>query len=158
VSRAKRADVQANPLIRPGQTVPGVWVRPNVGGMSSCFCERWGTLHAGIDLTGPLGSPILAVGDGVVIKAGPADGFGNWIVIQHSNGDVSIYGHMRYLDVAAGQRVKAGQTIALVGNEGQSTGPHLHFEVHPGGLEGTAVDPVPWLRARGITIAIDPRG
>jgi murein DD-endopeptidase MepM/ murein hydrolase activator NlpD len=113
---------------------------------------RWGEMHEGIDLAGPLGSPILAVGDGVVIKAGPADGFGNWVVIQHANGDVSIYGHMRYYYVQVGQVVTAGEKIAVVGNEGQSTGPHLHFEIHQGGLEGTKIDPVPWLTARGIGV------
>ena len=138
--------------MKPGQTVPGTWILPNGGPMTSCFCMRWGTLHAGIDLAGPLGSPILAVGNGTVIAAGPASGFGNWVVIQHSNGDVSIYGHMKYFFVHKGQKVTAGEKIAVVGDQGFSTGPHLHFEVHKGGLAGPKIDPVPWLRARGITV------
>ena len=77
------------------------------------------------------------------IKAGPASGFGNWVVIQHSNGDVSIYGHMKYFFVHAGQKVKAGEKIAVVGDQGFSTGPHLHFEVHQGGLDGTKINPIP---------------
>ena len=140
------------PAMKPGQTVPGTWILPNGGPMTSCFCMRWGTLHAGIDLAGKLGSPILAVGDGTVLQAGPAEGFGNWVVIQHANGDVSIYGHMKYFFVHAGQKVTAGEKIAVVGDQGFSTGPHLHFEVHQGGLAGPKIDPVPWLRARGIIV------
>ena len=143
-------------VMKPGQTVPGDWVRPSATGIyNSCFCARWGTMHEGIDFAAPLGSPILAVGDGVVVQAGPASGFGNWVIIQHANGDMTIYGHMRYFFVKVGQKVKAGQEIALVGAEGQSTGPHLHLGVKIGsttGHDGTYVDPVPWLKARGIDV------
>ena len=141
-------------VMKPGQTIPGDWVRPTAKGIyNSCFCSRWGTMHEGIDFAAPLGSPILAVGDGVVVQAGPASGFGNWVIIQHANGDMTIYGHMKYFFVKVGQKVKAGQEIALVGAEGQSTGPHLHLGVKIGsttGHDGTYVDPVPWLKARGI--------
>lgn len=139
-SRAKREE------LRPK------WVRPGTGYLSSCFCARWGTFHYGIDLAAPYGSPIYAAGDGVVIEAGPAQGFGEWIAIQHANGDVTIYGHEYKLLVHVGERVQAGQLIALVGSEGESTGPHLHFEVRIGGLEGKRVDPIPWLAARGVKI------
>lgn len=138
--------------MQPGQTVPGVWVRPNDGPYNSCFCARWGTFHEGIDLAGRLGSPILAVGDGKVIEAGPASGFGNWVVIQHANGDVSIYGHMRYYYVKVGQSVTAGQEIAVVGAEGNVTGPHLHLGIRQGGANGPYVDPVTWLAARGVAV------
>lgn len=152
VSRSLRRKVVKAPRRPAGVTVAGDWVRPNNGPETSCFCMRWGSMHKGIDLAGKLGSPIRAVGAGVVLKAGPASGFGNWVVIQHANGDVSIYGHMRYFFVHAGEHVTAGEKIALVGDQGFSTGPHLHFEVHRGGLAGPAIDPVPWLRARGITV------
>lgn len=153
ISRDRRTSKPAHkPLMKAGQTVPGIWVKPNIGPETSCFCLRWGVMHEGIDLAGPLGSPILAVGDGVVINAGPADGFGNWVVIRHSNGDVSIYGHMQYYFVSVGEQVKAGQRIALVGNEGYSTGPHLHFEIRGGGFDGPAIDPQPWLKARGVSV------
>ena len=79
--------------------------------------------------------------DGVVIKAGPAPGFGYWVVIQHSNGDVSIYGHMETFSVTVGEHVKAGEIIAHEGSMGYSTGPHLHFEVHRGGFDGPPIDP-----------------
>jgi len=128
------------------------WVRPGTGYLSSCYCARWGTFHYGIDLAAPYGSPIYAVGDGVVVDAGPASGFGQWVVIQHANGDMSVYGHMYKILVHKGERVQAGQLIALVGSEGESTGPHLHFEVRVGGINGDRVDPMPWLAARGIKI------
>jgi murein DD-endopeptidase MepM/ murein hydrolase activator NlpD len=128
------------------------WVRPGTGYLSSCYCARWGTFHYGIDLAAPFGSPIYAAGDGVVIEAGPASGFGQWVVIQHANGDLSVYGHMSKFLVHKGERVQAGQLIALVGSEGESTGNHLHFEVRVGGLNGDRVDPVAWLAARGVKI------
>jgi len=140
------------PAINPDKTVPGVWVRPSAGAESTCFCMRWGVMHDGIDLAGPMGSPILAVGDGVVIDAGPAEGFGLWVVIQHANGDVTVYGHMYHFYVTVGEHVKAGDHIADIGANGQSTGPHLHFGVRQGGPNGPYIDPVPWLKARGITI------
>ncbi|MBI1758206.1 MAG: M23 family metallopeptidase [Actinobacteria bacterium] len=139
-SRAKREE------LRPR------WVRPGTGVLSSCFCSRWGTFHYGVDLAAPYGSPIYAAGDGVVIEAGTAQGFGEWIAVQHANGDVSVYGHEYKLLVHTGERVQAGQLIALVGSEGESTGPHLHFEVRIGGIDGQRIDPIPWLSARGVAI------
>jgi murein DD-endopeptidase MepM/ murein hydrolase activator NlpD len=120
--------------------------------LSSGFGYRWGTLHAGIDFAAPIGTPEYAVADGVVIRAGAASGFGLAVYIEHANGDVTVYGHMQEILVQAGQTVKAGDTIALLGNRGQSTGPHLHFEVHLGGVDGQKVDPLPWLRERGVQI------
>lgn len=117
--------------------------------VSSCFCARWGTFHYGTDLAASLGTPIMAIGDGTVIAAGPASGFGNWVVIDHHNGYVSIYGHMRYYDVRAGQNVSAGQVIAYVGSEGESSGAHLHLEIRTG-IGGTAYDPEVWLAVRGV--------
>jgi murein DD-endopeptidase MepM/ murein hydrolase activator NlpD len=97
-------------------------------------------------------TPEYAVMDGIVLEAGPASGYGNAVYIQHDDGDVTVYGHMEKILVEAGQVVRAGDTIALLGNRGHSTGPHLHFEVHVGGLNGQKIDPVPWLRARGIDV------
>ncbi|MGY1771565.1 peptidoglycan DD-metalloendopeptidase family protein [Blastococcus sp. SYSU D00813] len=120
--------------------------------LTSGFGARWGTMHAGIDLAAPMYTPEYAAMDGVVLEAGPASGYGNAVYIQHENGDVTVYGHMEEILVVPGQVVRAGDTIALLGNRGQSTGPHLHFEVHVGGLNGTKVDPIPWLRERGVQI------
>ncbi|WP_336028937.1 M23 family metallopeptidase [Geodermatophilus sp. FMUSA9-8] len=120
--------------------------------LTSTFGARWGTLHAGIDLAAPMLTPEYAAADGVVLEAGPASGYGNVVYIQHENGDVTVYGHMEEVLVQPGQVVRAGDTIALLGNRGQSTGPHLHFEVHVGGIDGQKVDPIPWLRERGVVV------
>jgi murein DD-endopeptidase MepM/ murein hydrolase activator NlpD len=129
------------------------YVLPAAGQVSSCFGWRWGALHAGVDLAGPIGTPIYAATSGVVRRAGSATGFGQAVYIEGDDGAVTVYGHVNRYFVSAGQRVSAGEQIAEVGNRGQSTGPHLHFEVHPGGaLYSGAVDPVPWLNARGIQV------
>jgi murein DD-endopeptidase MepM/ murein hydrolase activator NlpD len=128
-------------------------VLPVEGGrLTSGFGGRWGRLHAGIDIAAPMRTPEYTVMDGVVLEAGPASGYGNAVYIQHDNGDVTVYGHMEEILVEAGQVVRAGDTIALLGNRGRSTGPHLHLEVRVGGLDGQKIDPVPWLRERGVDI------
>lgn len=121
---------------------------PAAGAFTSGFGPRWGTFHAGIDIANAEGTPILSVMDGVVLESGPASGYGNWIRVKHDDGSVAIYGHMSSLYVSAGQYVKAGETIAGMGNLGFSTGTHLHFEIHSDGY--TPVDPVPWFSARGV--------
>jgi murein DD-endopeptidase MepM/ murein hydrolase activator NlpD len=128
-------------------------VLPVAGGrLTSGFGPRWGRMHAGIDLAAPMLTPEYAAADGVVLEAGPAGGYGNAVYVQHDNGDVTVYGHMEEILVQPGQVVRAGDTIALLGNQGQSTGPHLHFEVRVGGIDGQQTDPVPWLRERGVAI------
>jgi murein DD-endopeptidase MepM/ murein hydrolase activator NlpD len=147
------ARIAARPAGKPAAQVASTrWVRPSAGAESSCFCMRWGVMHEGIDLAGPLGSPIVAVGDGVVADAGPAAGFGMWVAIRHANGDYSIYGHMYRYYVRVGEHVRAGQHIADIGANGFSTGPHLHFAIARGSATGPFVDPVPWLAARGVRI------
>lgn len=109
--------------------------------------------HLGTDMAAEVGTPIYAFADGIVTEAGPASGFGNWVVIDHQgegeDGMFStVYGHMpaEEIIVSAGDQVKAGQHIAGVGNEGYSTGPHLHFEIWPGGrYGGQDTDPDPWI-------------
>ncbi|WP_448626199.1 M23 family metallopeptidase [Geodermatophilus sp. URMC 64] len=120
--------------------------------LSSGFGPRWGRLHAGIDFAAPLGTPEKAIMDGTVVKAGAASGYGQAVYIQHDDGDVTVYGHMRRILVGTGERVHAGQVIAELGSEGRSTGPHLHLEVHLGGIDGEKVDPVPWLAEHGVTV------
>ncbi|ETA66315.1 M23 family metallopeptidase [Haloechinothrix halophila] len=126
-------------------------VSPVNGVLTSVFGARWGTTHYGIDLAAPIGTPVHAVEDGVVIEAGAASGFGLWVRVQHEDGSVSVYGHINSYYVAEGQHVEAGQPIAEVGNRGQSTGPHLHFEVwtHE---DGTKLDPLGWLAERGVNL------
>ncbi|WP_018024373.1 peptidoglycan DD-metalloendopeptidase family protein [Corynebacterium ulceribovis] len=127
--------------------------------VSSGYGQRWGTMHAGIDFAAPIGTPLYAVADGVVVQGndrqkGSVAGFGSWIWIdcQASCGKDFIYGHVDHegILVKAGDRVRAGQQIGVVGNEGQSTGPHLHFEVwgSPGRLGGSHQDPAVWLQGK----------
>jgi murein DD-endopeptidase MepM/ murein hydrolase activator NlpD len=127
-----------------------LFVMPTHGIFTSNFGYRWGVLHAGIDLANSIGTPIFAVSDGVVIEAGPAAGYGMLVKLRHADGTVTLYGHINTTLVSAGQRVMAGDQIATMGNRGNSTGPHLHFEVLQGGTE--RIDPVPWLAKRGINV------
>lgn len=113
---------------------------------------RGGSMHRGIDFAASLGTPILAAADGVVVEArSGVSGFGCWIWIRHTvlgKPVDTIYGHMYIQDllVKTGDRVKKGQQISRVGNNGQSSGPHLHFEVWPGNrVAGASVDPADWI-------------
>ena len=148
-SRAARAEAEAaaREAARPKFVLP-----INGARFTSGFGGRWGTFHFGIDLAAPMRTPEYAAGDGVVLRAGAASGFGLAVYILHGNGDVTVYGHMDEILVEPGQYVDAGETIALLGNRGQSTGPHLHFEVHKGGEDGERINPVPWLESRGVSI------
>ncbi|WNV76697.1 M23 family metallopeptidase [Geodermatophilus sp. DSM 44513] len=152
-SRAERAAVEAaaaeaaREAARPKAVLPVAGAR-----FTSGYGARWGTFHYGIDLAAPMRTPEYAAMDGVVLRAGSASGFGLAVYVLHENGDVTVYGHMDSILVEPGQYVEAGETIALLGNRGQSTGPHLHFEVHQGGMNGKRIDPVPWLAARGVEI------
>lgn len=94
--------------------------------------------HAGMDFTAPIGTKIFATGNGVVTSAGWKQGYGNCVIINHGFGYGTLYGHMSSIKARAGQRVKRGDIIGLVGNTGKSTGPHLHYEVH---LKGKPVNP-----------------
>jgi murein DD-endopeptidase MepM/ murein hydrolase activator NlpD len=109
-------------------------------------------MHSGVDIAAPIGTPVYSPEGGVVVQAGTASGFGYAVAIQHGDGTITLYGHVNQYFVAAGQVVSAGQQIAEVGNRGQSTGPHLHFEVHTGGLYANRTNPTPWLTARGISL------
>ncbi|UGT66562.1 peptidoglycan DD-metalloendopeptidase family protein [Nocardia gipuzkoensis] len=120
--------------------------------VSDTFGSRGGA-HRGVDLAAPDGTPIFSVSDGRVVAAGPASGFGNWIVVDSvdTNGRSysAVYGHMwdSGVLVRPGDTVTAGQHIGAVGSAGESSGPHLHFEIVPGGrfTGGRQIDPLPWL-------------
>jgi murein DD-endopeptidase MepM/ murein hydrolase activator NlpD len=127
-------------------------VAPTTGRVTSCYGSRWGTLHAGVDIAAPIGTPVYTPESGVVLQAGPASGFGLSVAVQHGDGTITLYGHVNQFFVRPGQAVGAGEQIAEVGNRGQSTGPHLHFEVHKGGLYANRTNPVPWLSAHGISL------
>ncbi|GJF04853.1 hypothetical protein PSD17_38060 [Pseudonocardia sp. D17] len=123
------------------------FVRPVNGIITSNFGPRWGSTHYGLDIANAIGTPVRSVGDGVVIDAGPAHGFGLWVRIRLADGSVTVYGHINRYLVKEGQQVKAGQVIAEVGDRGVSTGPHLHFEILD--PTGRRLDPLAWLRKRG---------
>ncbi|WP_145237708.1 M23 family metallopeptidase [Prescottella equi] len=125
-------------------------VKPVSGTLTSDFGPRWGSHHGGLDIAAPIGTPVYAAADGVVVDAGPASGFGLWVRVKHDDGTTTVYGHVNDYQVNVGQHVVAGQQIATVGNRGQSTGPHLHFEVwSPGGAK---IDPSSWLEERGVAV------
>jgi murein DD-endopeptidase MepM/ murein hydrolase activator NlpD len=129
--------------------VTGDWTRPAVGPISSGFGPRWGTFHAGLDFAARPGSVIRAASSGTVTLARWYGGYGNAVELDHGGNLHTRYGHAAELLVTVGEYVTVGQPIALVGSTGDSTGPHLHFEVR---VNGTAIDPAPFLRARGITL------
>ncbi|MGW7200029.1 M23 family metallopeptidase [Streptomyces chryseus] len=117
----------------------------------------WASKHSGQDFAVPVGTPVDAVHGGTVVKAGPNGGgdgpaYGNAIVIKHSNGTYSQYAHLSKIQVTTGETVKTGERIALSGNTGNSSGPHLHFEIRTTPNYGTAINPVSFLRAEGVSV------
>lgn len=119
--------------------------------LTSGVGARWGTQHKGIDLAAPIGTDIKAPKAGTVISSGPATGFGQWVRIRHADGKITVYGHINRSFVKVGQKVNAGDVIAEVGNRGQSTGPHLHFEVRGGTATSSPVlSPTAWLNGLGV--------
>ncbi|WP_431953376.1 M23 family metallopeptidase [Nocardia lijiangensis] len=136
------------------QVAPAPAVRPVAGAISSGYGSRWGQFHYGVDFSDQLGAPIHSVSNGTVIEAGPASGFGLWVRVLQDDGTTAVYGHVNDMFVAEGQRVRAGDVIASVGNRGQSTGPHLHLEIWDQG--GAKIDPLPYLAAKGVPMHWGP--
>ncbi|MFJ8944329.1 M23 family metallopeptidase [Streptomyces sp. NPDC102395] len=128
--------------------------------LSASFAQAggmWAHKHSGQDFAVPTGTKVMAAHGGIVVKAGgngAGDGpaYGNAVVIKHANGVYSQYAHLSRVDVNVGQVVKTGQRIALSGNTGNSSGPHLHFEIRTTPNYGSAIDPVKFLRAKGVTV------
>ena len=110
--------------------------------------DRWARNHTGTDFAAPTGSRVGALMQGIVISAGWAGPYGNQVKIRHADGTETWYNHMSRITVDVGDRVEAGGQIGAVGSTGNSTGPHLHLEIRPGG--GGPVDPLRWLRAHGV--------
>jgi murein DD-endopeptidase MepM/ murein hydrolase activator NlpD len=112
-------------------------------------------MHAGIDLAGPVGTPIYATADGIVGRSEyNSGGYGNLVEINHGRGIQTRYGHLSRSMVSAGQRVKRGDVIGLMGSTGRSTGSHLHYEVR---LDGKAVNPVPFMQASNYLQSVQAR-
>lgn len=111
-------------------------------------------MHAGVDIPGPVGTPIYATADGIVDHAARLGGYGNMVEINHGKGIATRYGHLSKILVADGARVTRGQLIALMGSTGRSTGPHLHYEVR---IDGHAVNPIPFLTTADYLLAAQDR-
>ncbi|MGY0232119.1 M23 family metallopeptidase [Longispora urticae] len=163
--RADRAQRAASPAPTTAAPPPAAapapkpaWVAP-VGRYSftSPFGQRWGAAHVGVDLAAGTGTPIMSAASGTVVLATTYDwgGYGFAVVVDHGGGIQTLYGHNSRVDVTVGQHVEAGQTIALMGSTGNSTGSHCHFEIHTGGgavLNGNAIDPEPFMLAHGVNL------
>jgi murein DD-endopeptidase MepM/ murein hydrolase activator NlpD len=137
-------------LPSPNQHLPettplyGGYIWPAKGVLTSGYGRRWGKMHRGIDIAGPIGTPIVAAADGEVIAAGwNSGGYGNLVKVRHQDGNITLYAHNNRILVRRGERVAQGQQLAEMGSTGFSTGPHLHFELHPQG--GKAVNPIAYL-------------
>jgi murein DD-endopeptidase MepM/ murein hydrolase activator NlpD len=120
----------------------GVLGWPVSGPVTSGYGMRWGRMHEGIDIAVGEGTPVRAAAAGTVIYAGWMSGYGNLVVVDHGNGLSTAYAHNSSLAVAVGQSVAGGELVSYSGNTGNSTGPHVHFEVRVG---GAAVDPLGYL-------------
>ncbi|MDA5284667.1 M23 family metallopeptidase [Streptomyces sp. Isolate_45] len=119
--------------------------------------SMWSHKHSGQDFAVPVGTPVVATAAGTVVKAGPNGGgdgpaYGNAIVIKHANNKYSQYAHLSKIQVRIGQKVGADQRIALSGNTGNSSGPHLHFEIRTTPNYGSAINPVAFLRNAGVSL------
>ncbi|WCD87112.1 Murein DD-endopeptidase MepM [Streptomyces xanthophaeus] len=138
-----------------------LWIKPlDRYTLSATFGKggnMWSHKHSGQDFAVPVGTPVKAAAAGTVVKSGPNGGgdgpaYGNAIVIKHANNTYSQYAHLSKLQVKVGQKVNMNQRIALSGNTGNSSGPHLHFEIRTTPNYGSAVNPVAFLRNAGVSI------
>ncbi|MEW1600879.1 M23 family metallopeptidase [Streptomyces sp. NPDC093808] len=154
-ARAKKAAQAA------AQKKAASWIDPVENyKLSASFAQNggmWASKHSGQDYAVPTGTPVLAAHGGTVVKAGgngAGDGpaYGNAVVIKHGDRTYSQYAHLSSVTVKVGQVVKTGQKIALSGNTGNSSGPHLHFEIRTTPNYGSAVDPAKFLRSKGVTV------
>ncbi|MBA2944982.1 M23 family metallopeptidase [Streptomyces himalayensis] len=160
-AQAKAATAAQASVTEAAAKKAGGWVVPVKGyTLSASYAQSggmWAAKHSGQDFAVRTGTPVAAAGSGTVVKAGPngaGDGpaYGNAIVIKHGNGTYSQYAHLSKINVRVGQAVKAGQKIALSGNTGNSSGPHLHFEIRTTPNYGSAINPAAFLRAHGVAL------
>lgn len=135
---------EASPkVIEVGTMVPPTFIKPLAGGrFTSGYGARWGRLHKGVDWACPTGTAINASCGGKVVTAGWVGGYGYCVELAHSNGTHTRYGHLSKILVSVGDTVAQGDRIALSGNTGDSTGPHVHFEIISGGVQ---TDPLPYI-------------
>ncbi|MFI6938222.1 peptidoglycan DD-metalloendopeptidase family protein [Streptomyces sp. NPDC050418] len=154
-SKAK-AEPAAAKAEAPAQQAASGFTAPVTAGVSTQYRTAgamWSSgYHTGTDFAAPAGSPVKAIGAGTVVSAGWSGSYGNEVVIRHEDGRYSQYAHMSQLSVSTGQSVSGGTQIGLVGSTGNSTGPHLHFEVRTGPGYGSDMDPVAYLRSHGVSL------
>lgn len=130
-------------IIEKGTQTPPTYIKPITGGtLTSTFKWRWGRMHKGVDWAVPTGTAVRASCGGTVVSAGWASGYGYCVTLRHPDGRMTRYGHLSKILVSAGQKVDQNQKIALSGNTGRSTGPHLHFEIL---INGSQVNPLQYL-------------
>jgi murein DD-endopeptidase MepM/ murein hydrolase activator NlpD len=113
------------------------------GYRSNPFGGYSGELHSGVDFKGNIGDPVYVTADGIVEKSEWYSGYGNAVVIYHTQGYQTLYGHLTRVNVEPGETVKAGNVIGFLGSTGRSTGPHVHYEIRKNGID---IDPAPFLR------------
>ncbi|WP_405527817.1 LysM peptidoglycan-binding domain-containing M23 family metallopeptidase [Streptomyces avidinii] len=132
------------------------FVAPVSGGISTQYKvagSMWSSgYHTGVDFIASSGTSVKAVGAGTVVSAGWSGSYGNEVVIRHADGKYSQYAHLSQLSVSSGQSVTAGQSIGLSGSTGNSTGPHLHFEIRTTPSYGSDLDPIAYLRSKGASL------
>jgi murein DD-endopeptidase MepM/ murein hydrolase activator NlpD len=132
---------------------PSLW--PVEGRIMSPFGIRTdpfsgeGAIHTGVDLSAPMGTPVRAVADGIIVNAGWSSGYGRLVIIDHGNGLETYYGHLSAFEVVPGQEVRRGDIIAKSGASGRATSPHLHYEVRIG---GTPVNPYKFLAKSAVAL------
>jgi murein DD-endopeptidase MepM/ murein hydrolase activator NlpD len=130
-------------ILRRGTKALPTYIKPIAGGtLTSTFGARWGTTHKGVDWGVPVGTSVMASSSGVVVRSGWYSGYGICVDIRHPDGTLTRYGHLSKTLVSVGETVSQGQQIAKSGNTGQSTGPHVHFEIH---VNGVQVNPLNYL-------------
>ncbi|MFI8002877.1 M23 family metallopeptidase [Streptomyces sp. NPDC086010] len=143
-------------VVPAGRGVSGGWTLPVEGPAGTPYHQRgsaWSTgLHTGVDFVVPTGTQVEAIGPGEVVTAGPGGDYGNQVVIRHENGTYSQYAHLSQVKAVVGQSVEGGTLIGWSGDTGNTTGPHLHFEVRTGPAFGSDIPPVPYLRDRGLVL------
>ena len=141
-ARIREAQRQSSAPAIVSPSGSGVFGWPVSGPVTSGYGMRWGRMHEGIDIAVGEGTPVHAAAAGSVIHAGWMGGYGNLVVVDHGNGLSTAYAHNSSLAVSVGQQVAAGEVVSYSGNTGNSTGPHVHFEVR---VNGSAVDPLGYL-------------
>jgi murein DD-endopeptidase MepM/ murein hydrolase activator NlpD len=151
LDKANRSQDRPGPALSINQGAPDVWLLPLADKfiITTFYEMRWGEFHYGVDLALPCGKPFYAAHAGTVTLSGVQNGYGNVIYIDHGNGFETIYGHASKRLVVTGQKVAAGQLIALIGSTGFSTGCHLHFEVN---VNGQHTDPMKFMLQHGVDV------